>query len=160
VRRADKLTTFMCRLSWNLGASTSWNPVGLSRPVMGLLYLFFLSQDFPPMNFSCLRHQYSLHTTLHAPGARPCLSFAPSLPYSALNCRIHWTFLLLSSAATEQTFLSQRFRHYFFLAFSVIFNVHLASKPFMPEIRCIFCNLFRNFFVAYMFYFLSENFGP
>ena len=30
VRRTDKLTTFMCRLSWNLGASTSWNPQGLS----------------------------------------------------------------------------------------------------------------------------------
>jgi hypothetical protein len=30
-------TTFICRLSRNLGASTSWNPVGLSRPVMGLL---------------------------------------------------------------------------------------------------------------------------
>ena len=28
----------MCRLSWNLGASSSWNPQGLSRPVMGLLY--------------------------------------------------------------------------------------------------------------------------
>jgi hypothetical protein len=38
VRRADNLTTFMCRLSWNLGASTSWNPQGLYRPVMGLLY--------------------------------------------------------------------------------------------------------------------------
>jgi len=40
VRRADNLTTFMCRLSCNLEASTSWNPQGLSRPVMGLLYLF------------------------------------------------------------------------------------------------------------------------
>jgi len=30
----------MCRLSWNLGASTSWNPQGLSRPVMGLPYLY------------------------------------------------------------------------------------------------------------------------
>ena len=29
----------MCRLSWNLGASNSWDPQGLSRPVMGLLYL-------------------------------------------------------------------------------------------------------------------------
>jgi len=38
VRKAD-LTTFMCRLSWNLLASTSWNPQGMSRPVMGLLYL-------------------------------------------------------------------------------------------------------------------------
>jgi hypothetical protein len=37
VRRADNLTTFMCRLSTNLGA---WTPQGLSRPVMRLLYLF------------------------------------------------------------------------------------------------------------------------
>ena len=39
VLRADNLTAFMCRLSCNLGASTSWNPHGLSSPVMGLLYL-------------------------------------------------------------------------------------------------------------------------
>jgi hypothetical protein len=39
VHRTDNLTTFKCRLSGNLGASTSWNPQGLSRPVMGLLYL-------------------------------------------------------------------------------------------------------------------------
>ena len=31
MRRADNLTTFMCRFSWNLGAS--------SGPVMGLLFL-------------------------------------------------------------------------------------------------------------------------
>ena len=33
VRRADNFTNFMCRLSLNLGASTSWNPQGLSRRV-------------------------------------------------------------------------------------------------------------------------------
>jgi hypothetical protein len=38
VHTADNLTTFMCWLSWNLGASTHWNPQDLSRPVMGLLY--------------------------------------------------------------------------------------------------------------------------
>jgi hypothetical protein len=38
--RPDNLTIFMCRLSWNLGASTFWNTLGLSRPVMGLLLLF------------------------------------------------------------------------------------------------------------------------
>jgi len=42
VHRADNLTTFMCRMSWNLGDSTSWNPQGLSRPVMGLLYLLII----------------------------------------------------------------------------------------------------------------------
>jgi hypothetical protein len=40
MRKADNLTTFTSRLSWNLGASTSWNPRGLSSPVMGLLYIF------------------------------------------------------------------------------------------------------------------------
>jgi hypothetical protein len=40
VRRADNHTTFMCRLSWNLGASTAWNPQGLSRPLMRFLYLY------------------------------------------------------------------------------------------------------------------------
>jgi len=38
---ANKLSTFMCRLFWNLGASASWKPQGLSRPVMGLLYFYF-----------------------------------------------------------------------------------------------------------------------
>jgi hypothetical protein len=38
VCRADNLTTFMSRMSWNLGASNSWNAQGLSRLVMGLLY--------------------------------------------------------------------------------------------------------------------------
>jgi len=35
---ADNFTNFMCRLSWNLGAPSSWNTQGLSRPVKGLLY--------------------------------------------------------------------------------------------------------------------------
>ena len=37
--KADNLTTFMCQLSRRLGASTSCSLQGLSRPVMGLLYL-------------------------------------------------------------------------------------------------------------------------
>jgi hypothetical protein len=31
VRRADNLTTYMCRLSWYPGVSAFWNPQGLSR---------------------------------------------------------------------------------------------------------------------------------
>jgi hypothetical protein len=42
VRRTDNLTIYICRLSYNLGASTSWKPQGLSRPVTGLL----LQSDF------------------------------------------------------------------------------------------------------------------
>ena len=43
--RTNNLTTFMRRLSSNLGASTSWNPQGLPRPVQELLYVF-ITQDF------------------------------------------------------------------------------------------------------------------
>ena len=39
VRRTDNLTTFMCRMSWNLGASTSWNPQGLSWPVQSFIII-------------------------------------------------------------------------------------------------------------------------
>jgi hypothetical protein len=46
----------MCRLSRNLGASTFWNPKGLSRPVMGLLYL------------STWRSGNTLYSILEVPG--------------------------------------------------------------------------------------------
>jgi hypothetical protein len=36
----DNLTTCLYQLSGNLGASTSWNPKGLSRPVLGLFSFF------------------------------------------------------------------------------------------------------------------------
>ena len=40
--RCVRLTTYHhpVPLSRNLGTLTSWNPLGLSRPVMGLLYLY------------------------------------------------------------------------------------------------------------------------
>ena len=44
--RADNLTTFMCRLSRNSGASTQWNAKGLSRAVAGKLYLYLYSEGF------------------------------------------------------------------------------------------------------------------
>jgi len=43
---ADNLTTFMCRLSWNLGALTSWNRQGLTRSVQGLIYLSLSGTQF------------------------------------------------------------------------------------------------------------------
>jgi len=46
--RCLRLTTLplsMCRLSWNLGTSISWNPQGLSRPVMRLLLLLPLPEQ-------------------------------------------------------------------------------------------------------------------
>jgi hypothetical protein len=42
VLRADNLTTFMCRLCRNSGASVFWNPKDLSRPVAGKLCFFYV----------------------------------------------------------------------------------------------------------------------
>ena len=38
---------FMCPLSLNLGASTSWKPQGLSRALVGLFYLYIYIQGVP-----------------------------------------------------------------------------------------------------------------
>jgi hypothetical protein len=47
VRRANNLTAFICRFYWNLRASTSRNPYGLSRPVMRLdLFMALHLSDF------------------------------------------------------------------------------------------------------------------
>ena len=54
VPRADNTTTVMWWLSWNLGASTSWNPLGLTRPVMELVYpFFFFTSTYFRSIFNC-----------------------------------------------------------------------------------------------------------
>jgi hypothetical protein len=60
VRRAENLTTFMYRLSKNLGASTSWSPNGLSRPVVGLLYLLRSSETSEQTNYAVYKRKSRL----------------------------------------------------------------------------------------------------
>jgi hypothetical protein len=63
LRRADNLTTCMCRLSWNLGASTSWNPQGLSRHVIGLLYLYLYLYLYSMLPFTLKMEALFSHET-------------------------------------------------------------------------------------------------
>ena len=61
--RCVRLTTYHhpVPLSRNLGALTSWNPLGLSRPVMGLLsYKHFFEDTFILENFQLINE-----TTIH-----------------------------------------------------------------------------------------------
>jgi hypothetical protein len=53
----------MCQLSWNLGASTTWNPQGLSKPVMRLLTLYSLHNN-PEEHSSHLLHDRSLKSRM------------------------------------------------------------------------------------------------
>jgi len=57
-RRADNVTTLICRLAWNPGAPTSWNPQGLSRPVQGLLYLSKYREILPKHELKQLGFQF------------------------------------------------------------------------------------------------------
>ena len=61
VRRADNLTTFICQLSRNLGASNSWNRQGLSRPVQGLLYLLHVTLKFITSKIPALLNNFTQH---------------------------------------------------------------------------------------------------
>jgi len=56
VCRADKLSTFICRLSSSLWSSTSWKLQRLFRPVQELLYLFLQPFGFSKSFAICLVH--------------------------------------------------------------------------------------------------------
>ena len=47
MRLADILTIFLCRLSWNLWASTSWNPHGLVKVCIGVFVPFTFQNNSP-----------------------------------------------------------------------------------------------------------------
>ena len=58
--RCVRLTTYHhpVPLSRNLGTLTSWNPLGLSRPVMGLIYLYLLHLMFKRNARQSVRFQW------------------------------------------------------------------------------------------------------
>jgi hypothetical protein len=64
-RSTGDLTTFMCRLSWKLGPSTSGNLQGLSRSVQGFIYLLpywsFTSMCLTTKSFHLLRQTRNYH---------------------------------------------------------------------------------------------------
>jgi len=62
--RCVGLITFMCRQSWNLRASTSWNPQGLSRSLMELL--LHSLQHLHILDIGC--HLYKPHQVPLRPG--------------------------------------------------------------------------------------------
>ena len=54
MRRADKLTTFLCRCL-EIWETTSWKPLGHSRSVTGLIYLYLDPIVDPVVRF-CFGH--------------------------------------------------------------------------------------------------------
>jgi hypothetical protein len=51
-------------LSRNLGTLTSWNPLGPSRPVTGLLYPFFYAQLYSSNKLRVVYDYTILHTCI------------------------------------------------------------------------------------------------
>jgi len=92
VRRADSLTTFMCRLSWNLGASTSWNPQGLFRPVMcAFVQLLLQWKSNTCYTFWvciwCLRYQAWCTWTILSYVGCPAVQYFPTLSHKGHDFR-------------------------------------------------------------------------
>jgi hypothetical protein len=91
VRTADNLTTFMCRLSWNLGASTFWNPQGLSRAIMWL-------------------HRQVPSRCGYGPSNVPTETNHPVRPLKRQSCKTcFWETLVNAQTATKTTLISSCF---------------------------------------------------
>jgi hypothetical protein len=75
-------------LSWNLGTLTSWDPLGHSRPVTGLLYLLLEggegSSSRPVRNLLPGMTRYSLYRMLGGPQGRVPDCSSPSLSITTL----------------------------------------------------------------------------
>jgi hypothetical protein len=83
----------MSQLSWNMGASTSWNPQGLSRTVMGLLYRFYSAEKQSRWSLSCPANSYvcsveRLCTTLTLPASASFYMFTWSRLGHAVNTNV------------------------------------------------------------------------
>jgi hypothetical protein len=129
MRRADNLTTFMCRLSKTLGAWTSWNPQVLSSPVMGLLYLMlanlkccvvFLSycacveilsaQRLSDRTVLCLKAKLDLRCEVLEcrQVAQVALRIEMHVWWFTIDCVMHWCSTL-HTAAGNPSFIIQGF---------------------------------------------------
>jgi hypothetical protein len=91
----------MCRLSLNLGATNSWNPQGLSRPVMGLICLI-LTYLFSSKHNKHVINLYLIVITTYAFSL--CLSSSPS---SLLWHHLRQTSGSLTSMKIKRLFYKQ-----------------------------------------------------
>ena len=87
----------MCRLSWNLWASNSWNPQSLSRPVMGLLHLYRYCQFCFDTRSTCPRishHGIPQYVQLSQEllTAR-CVNLTPWILSEIINFELHHTIM-------------------------------------------------------------------
>ena len=101
-----KLTAFMCRISWDLVTSTSWNPLGLFRPVMGFLYLYHKREAYYLQSSCIFSHvksfQKNIITQLIKHFSKKCL-IACLFPYIELLFYTDSIFKILGLLVVERT---------------------------------------------------------
>ena len=90
----------MCRLSCSLGASTSWNPQGLSRPVMGLLYLYVQQNK---LSFLAFNHFGCTNSVCHVATANNLVRWRRVKPTS---CQYRSTEILKVTTRLEKSRLT------------------------------------------------------
>ena len=125
---ADKLTTFTCRFSWNLGACTPWKPQGLSRNVQKLLYLtvdsipFCCAANFMNISGRIKRVTFSEKANLY---------FSYNLSKSSI---ILTACINILGVCTDYNYISIILMSYFF---SFLFNFLPQRTPFQPSILLV-----------------------
>jgi hypothetical protein len=98
VRRPDNLTTFMCWISRNSGASTSWKPKGLSKPAEGKLYYFYSGTDLRTLSMDRNTAWTLFNTLFRSPSpfffifytAHPSLHSSRIFHWSGDRCRVYF----------------------------------------------------------------------
>jgi hypothetical protein len=121
MRGADNLTTFTCRLSWNLGSLTSWNPLTLNRPEQGLLYLVYVSVGCRKCSLIIISRRglkivvfYKTHTSFGAHRRAPVSLKRPDgkLPLISISFQLH--LHLYTPCVKEQLYLGLVFQQHTF----------------------------------------------
>ena len=130
----------MCQLSWNLRVSAFWNPQGLSRPGMGLLYLYPCS---PPGE---------LHETTNAAVTIALYSQILTVPTNAQLTFI-WMYLGVKCFFNLYIFINPycfSFESFFFSVLTKMDDSSLLSINDFHVVHSVHCKWFTNYNCAFV----------
>ena len=131
----------MCRLSWNLGASTYWKPHGLSRFVMGLLFteqIRVMKRKSPDANQIAHSPQI-IYAVRHGNMNNKILNKTFCLKYSRIFCTLYFiTRIIVICVKQILLFYDTKYiflLFYNFIEITLIFLIYYVMDIFYPHLQ-------------------------